>query len=267
MDRRTLHGVSSISALEMDAARALKRRLNDHIQVNSGVYNVIGRVLNGAPDARLHDVTKARKVTTCLLVRIANDLRCIGLVSMRGYAEQACGIAASVYEAAFTVMAIGQNEGLAQEWFDHPDPNRPFRQVRELTRMAMRNLGIPEPERQAKRWYVAYSQLCMAKHMNPLLQATRGFRVEANRVLVTTGPDTSEGSVRLAWFALEHSAGFALTAAGFFGQQYVRKSEQRELATGSRDLHEAIGKLRVAAVARGWHRNPFPDHWKFSGAV
>lgn len=132
--------------------------------------------------------------------------------------------------------------------------------------MGMKSLGIPEPEQQAKRWYAAYSQLCMAKHLNPLLQATRGFRVEANRVLVVTGPDTSQESVSLAWFALEHSAGLALTAAAFLGQKYVRESSQRELAEMSRDLQEMVGKIRAAAVARGWDKNPFPDSWKIDNA-
>ncbi len=102
----------------------------------------------------------------------------------------------------------------------------------------------------------------MAKHLNPLLQATRGFRVEANRVLVVTGPDTSQESVRLSWFALEHSAGLALTAAGFFGQKYVHGSNQKELAAMSRDLQEVLGNLRAAAVARACDKNPFPDYWK-----
>ena len=99
--------------------------------------------------------------------------------------------------------------------------------------------------------------------MNPLIQTTRGFRVEENRVLVATGPDTTEVSVRMAWFALEHSAGLALTAAAFFGQKYVCQSSQKELAARSAELHETLGKLRDAAVTRGWDKNPFPNHWKF----
>ena len=91
----------------------------------------------------------------------------------------------------------------------------------------------------------------------------RGLRVEENRVSVVTGPDSSEETIRLAWFALEHSAGLALTAAGFFGQKYTAQSTQRELAARSRELHEVLGKLREAAVARGWDKNPFPDYWKF----
>jgi hypothetical protein len=165
-----------------------------------------------------------------------------------------------VYEASFAALAIGDDETLAQEWIDHSDPNHPFRSVRKLTLMGMQRLGIPEPEHQAKRWYVTYSQLCMPKHLNPLVQTTRGFRIEENQVWVATGPDTREASVRLTWFALEHSAGFALTVAAFFGQKYARQS--RELAAQSRELHEAVGKLRDAAVARGWDKNPFPDYWK-----
>jgi hypothetical protein len=266
MENEGLGPPRPIAAVELEAVRNLEPQLKDHLQANSDVCNFIGLVLGGAPDARLADVTQARKVTTCLLVRIANDLRCIGLVSVRGYADQACALAPSVYEAAFAIIAIGEDEGLAQEWIDHPDPNHLFRPIRDLTLMGMKSLGILEPEQQAKRWYAAYSQLCMAKHLNPLLQATRGFRVQANRVLVVTGPDTSQESVRLAWFALEHSAGLALTAAGFFGQKYVRGSRQRELAAASRELQELVGNLRAAAVARGWDKNPFPDYWKIHDA-
>lgn len=236
-------------------------RLRDHLQLSSDVYNFIGQVLDAAPDARLSDVTQARKVTTCLLVRMVNDLRCIGVVSVHGYADQACTLAASLYEAAFATLAIGANDGLAQEWIDHADPNAPFKPVRQLTLMAMQNVRVPEPELQAKRWYVQYSQLCLAKHMNPLFQSMRGLRVEENRVLVVTGPDSSDESVRLARFALEHSAGLALTAAKFFGEKYAGQSTQRELAARSRELDEVLDMLRDAAVARGWDKNPFPDDW------
>ena len=98
--------------------------------------------------------------------------------------------------------------------------------------------------------------------MNPLLQASRGFRVEKDQVLVVTGPDTTDASVRLAWYALEHSAGFALTAAAFFGERHARG--HKDLAARSGELHEALGKLIEAAVARGWDKNPFPDRWKFT---
>lgn len=259
-DQSSLSLVRAISEAESEASRTLEPELKDHLQINSDVYNFIGLALEAVPDARLRDVTQARKVTSCLLVRIANDLRCIGVLSIRGYADQACALAASLYEAAFAALAINDNETLAQEWIDHPDPNRLFKSVRELTLMGMRALGIPNAEHQAKRWYITYSQLCMPKHINPLIQTRRGFRIEDYRVWIGTGPDTTDESVRLTWFALEHSAAFALTAAGFFGQKYAR--ENRELVMQNRGLHEAIGKLRDAAVARGWDKNPFPDYWK-----
>jgi hypothetical protein len=264
MENQGRRKVRSISEVETEMASLLVPELRDHLQINSDVYNFVGQVLEAAPDARLRDVTQARKVITCLLVRIANDLRCIGVSSVHGYAEQACTLAASLFEAAFTVLAIGENESLAQEWIDHRDPSVPFRSIRNLTLMAMQNIGIPEPERQAKRWYVNYSQLFLAKHMNPLFQATRGVRVGENQVLIVTGPDSSDESVRLAWFALEHSAGLALTAAGFFGQKNAGQSNQRELAARSRELQEVVGKLREAAAAReGWDENPFPNDWIF----
>jgi hypothetical protein len=142
-DQSSRSAARSIAEAESGAARALEPRLRDHLQINSDVYNFFGLVLEGAPDASLQDVTQARKVTSCLLVRIANDLRCIGVVSLHGYADQACALAASVYEAAFAAIAIGEEETLAQEWIDHSDPNHPFRFVRDLTLMGMGDSASP----------------------------------------------------------------------------------------------------------------------------
>jgi hypothetical protein len=114
MENEGLGPPRPITTVELDAMRVLEPQLKNHLEANSDVYNFVGLVLSGVADARLADVTQARKVTTCLLVRMANDLRCIGLVSIQGYADQACALAASVYEAAFAVMAIGEDEDLAE---------------------------------------------------------------------------------------------------------------------------------------------------------
>src|SRR5258708_38305663 len=123
----------SIAEVEAEAASLLLPKLRDHLQLNSDVYNFIGKGLDAAPNARLADVAQARKVATCLLTRMVNVLRCIGVVSLHGYSDQACTLAASLYEAAFAVLAIGANDDLAQEWIDHADPNSPFRPINQLT--------------------------------------------------------------------------------------------------------------------------------------
>jgi hypothetical protein len=38
------------------------------------------------------------------------------------------------------------------------------------------------------------------------------------------------------------------------------------LAAANGELHEMVAKLRAAAVARGWDKNPFPDYWKIRDA-
>jgi hypothetical protein len=259
METQNKANVRTIAQVELETSRTLGPELKSHLLVNSDVYNFIGSVLEAVPRTKLRDVTQARKVATCLLIRVLNDLRCIGLVSVRGYPEQACALATSVYEASFTALAIGDDEAMAQEWIDHSNPNQPFKPIYDLTLMGMKRSGIAKPENQARRWYISYSQLCMAKHLNPLLQGSRGFQVSKDQVAAVTGPDASQASVRLAWFALEKSAGFALTAGGLFGQMYVSK---KDLAARSGELHNALDKLVAAAVARGWDKNPYPKHWK-----
>ena len=94
-------------------------------------------------------MSQARKVATVLLLRMRDDLRCAGLPALRGYQLQACSLVASIYEAAFAIAAIDSDNDLAQEWIDHDDPNHPFRQALTLTEMALRKLGIPDPEKHA----------------------------------------------------------------------------------------------------------------------
>ena len=56
--------------------------------------------------------------------------------------------------------------------------------------MALRKLGIPDPEEHAARNYLVYRRLCLPKHLNPVFQRRRGLKLHGRQATVKTGPDT-----------------------------------------------------------------------------
>lgn len=57
--------------------------------------------------------------------------------------------------------------------------------------------------------YSQYQQLCMPKHLNPIVERSRGYKLDGNAVQFKPGPDTSELAIRHGWYALERASRFA----------------------------------------------------------
>src|ERR1700739_3527073 len=100
----------SLGEAERLAVDRLNPDLHEHGLISESLYNLIGRILERALNASLREFSQSRKVCTVLLTRLLNDHRCAALVALRGYAEQACTLAASVYEAAVTIAAVGSDD-------------------------------------------------------------------------------------------------------------------------------------------------------------
>ncbi len=226
------------------------------------MYNMIGSVLSRAPEGPLRDISQSRKVATFLLIRLQNDLRCESLLALRGYPDQACTLVASIYEATMTIGVIGSDDSTAQEWIDHDDPNKPFRNIRKMTLEALLKFGAPDPEKNAERNYTTYRELCMPKHLNPLLQKQRGFQIVGSLVTINSGPDASEAAVRMGQFALEKGIGFAFTAAAFFAKEHLRGIDVRDLFDQLREIERDVMSLNEQAVRRWGTKNPYPESWK-----
>jgi hypothetical protein len=248
----------SLAELERDAAQTLEPELREHGLLNERVFNTIGEAANLAAEIPLSQVSQSRKVATVLLLRMRDDLRCAGLLALKGYQLQACSLVGSIYEAAFAIAAINSDDDLAQEWIDHDDPNHPFRQVLPLTEMALRRLGVPNPEEHAARRYLVYRQLCLAKHLNPVFQRQRGLKLLGRRrVTVKSGPDTSEEGVREAWFALEHAAGLAFVATASFVQNHVPAESRAGLTQKLKAIEADVSSLGAKAQKRWGTKPPF----------
>lgn len=158
-----------LEAAERQAVSALAGELAGHLALTEKAFNLIGVAVSSLPEVVVRDLSQSRKVVTALLVRLSNDLRSAVLLAVRGYALQAATLVASMYETAYTIAAVGSNDNLADDWINHDDPTKPFRQVQDLTSAGLVKLGVPNADAQAKIEYRTYRQLCLAKHVNPLL--------------------------------------------------------------------------------------------------
>ncbi len=252
----------SIEEAEIQAIKVLEPQLARHLALTDLGIDVIMLALNRAPDLPVLQVPQSRKVTTALLVRIANDARSAAHLVLRGYSLQAFSIIASTYEAAYTIAAIGSDNNLAQQWIDHDDPTRPFMEVRKMTQKALVELQVQNPDTQTSVEYLNYRQLCMAKHSNPLLQKQHGYKLQGGEVVFMNGPDVSEGSVRVAWFALERAAQLASVAIASFAKNHIPSDLSVDLMNQVKALGVKRNQLVAEAKVRGWGEDPYPGKWR-----
>ncbi len=251
----------SLEAAERQALSILVAELTGHLALTEKAFNLVGVAVSNLPEVPLRDVSQSRKVATALLVRLSNDLRSAALLAPRGYALQAATLVASIYETAYTIAAIGSDDSLADEWINHDDPTKTFRKTPDLTRAGLEKLGVPSVETQAATEYRVYWQLCLAKHVNPVLQTQHGFRFEGGNVVAMNGPDFSEPAVRTAWFALEHAASLTFIALASFITNHVPPEKKAALMKQA----EAIGAdrklLEASAKARWGTEDPEAGKW------
>ncbi len=258
------HRGLSIEETEAAAVKSLSDELAAHNQLAVRAFNLVGSACAALPVRPSSEVPKSCKVANTLLLRISNDLRGVTILANHGYGIQAAALAASLYESAYTVAYIGDNETLAEEWISHEDPKKPFRDVRSLTEKGLSNLGLQTIKEQAEIEYRVYQQLCMPKHANPLFQMRHGIRVEEKerKFVLFNGPDTSQEAVRVCWFALEHSSAAAsFVAATSLVKSHVPPEKSQPLSQEIDALGRLRKRLEEKAKERWGTEDPFPGKW------
>jgi hypothetical protein len=86
--------------------------LRAHFALVDDVFNFLNGVLGAAPEVPLREVSLARHVATGLLVRIANDLRCMTMSALSGYPLQAAAVVATMYEVACAAVCIDSDDSV-----------------------------------------------------------------------------------------------------------------------------------------------------------
>ncbi len=252
----------TLQEAEVKAVEIMRRELGPHLALTQDAHNLIGMALISNPQGPVLDLPLSLKVSTNLLIRIANDLRGTVILAERGYPLQALTLAASVYEAAMQVAYIGSDEKIAREWVDHDKPDAFFKKIEQLTTEVFRKLGIPDADAQAKRDYRVYQQFCMAKHLNPLLQKHYSFQKIGEWVVALNGPDWSDLSIKGAWFALDYSERFVYIALAAFINSHVPSQRQVGLAEQINSFAAKRQELNQAAQKRWGTEDPFQGKWR-----
>jgi hypothetical protein len=194
----------SISKLEANAAAVAAKALAEPLKAAIEVLNLATKVqANDVPEK----LTNARRVKLLLLQRIQNDLRCCMILAQLGYPVQAVTQAATVYEAWATIANIETEED-AVKWLSHDKEYESFGRIGVLTKQAVKN--ITGDVSSADKMYSQYQQLCMCKHLNPIIERNRGYdALEGNVIQYRPGPDTSDLAIKWSWLALECASRFA----------------------------------------------------------
>jgi len=171
----------TINELEEQATQVLAGELSQPLQIVDRVLNLISRV--SALDTS-GTLAKGRIVRLLLLQRLQNDLRCCSLLAPRGYSLQAASQAATVFEGWVTIAAI-VDEPTALLWLRHDKETASFGSIKSLNENAFETI-IGNREK-AKLLYSQYHHLCMPKHLNPMVERLRGFRIEGNEIQFRPG--------------------------------------------------------------------------------
>ena len=251
----------TIEQAEEKAFKQLSEELKAHVELLQLAHNLVGKVELLIPERPLKDTPHSLIVATNLMIRLANDLRCIRTLALQGYPLQALSVASATYETAFTVVYIDADEALAVEWMDHEDPTQPFRYVWTLTRGGLANLGMPNAEEQAKEDYKAYRQMCWAKHINPVLQGQFGFQLIGQKFIGQNGPDVSPEAVRAAWWALDRTGRLAFLALCGFINSHIPEESRHGIVDEVQVLGAKRQELAQVAIQRWGNKDPFEGKW------
>jgi hypothetical protein len=221
--------------LELFAIQVMARELKEPLSVALGVLNLFGDIKVAAERS-----PKALFVTTRLLRRIQNDLRCCVLLAERGYPMQALTLASSIYEGWVTIGSI-KSEQEAEKWLNHKNEKASFGKISNLTYEALKAM-VGNSDR-AKEMYSQYQQLCMAKHLNPVIERAGGF---------DPGPDTSQPAIMEGWRVLERTSAMA-----FFAILTAIDNEEPSL-----DIQEKANRVKTALDdLRAMCRNRWPQNF------
>lgn len=256
-----MHAGESLEDAEQEALKILEPELSHHGELNLQAFNLVGLTLGSLPEQNIQDIPLTRKIATCLLVQISNDLRTSSLLAIKGYSVQAVTIVSSMFESAYCIAAIGSDQSLAEKWVNHDDPTRSFMGVKAMVRQGLINLGHPNVEKQTDIEYRVYSQLCMAKHANPLFQMQHGYIIQEGKVVSINGPTTSEDSIRAAWFAMEHATALTFIGLMSFIKFHMSSQKDGDILRQVLALGAARKQLESKAKERWGTKDPFPGKW------
>ena len=106
----------SVQEDEEKAMEKLWPELQEHVNYLSEVYTLAFNIQNSIAGKRIGDIPDLVRAQLMILMRITDFLRCIQLLALKCYPEQAGTLAASVFELAHTAVLFSRSPDEAGEW-------------------------------------------------------------------------------------------------------------------------------------------------------
>jgi hypothetical protein len=247
--------VSTVQQAEDQAMDKVWPDLQAHVNYLSEVYSLAFKIQMAISGKRIADISDVARAQLMILMRITDFLRCIQLLALKGYPEQAGTLAASIFELSHTAVLFSRSPGEGTQWLransiKQQVPRKLFgANWKDLVRANSEHYGAAE---HAEPEYQVYEQLCWMKHSLPKMQ---DMRVEEDGVSLIFGPHTDERALSHAWFAMEHAG--RLTE--FVIAQLINEFGTEETRTTLHALVTKNTELRNVAIARFGQESPFNE--------
>lgn len=245
----------SVQEDEERAMEMLWPELQEHVNYLSEVYTLAFKIQNSIAGKRIGDIPDVVRAQLMILMRITDFVRCIQLLVVKCYPEQAGTLAASVFELAHTAVLFSRSLDEAKAWLLS---NSIKEQVpRDLFGMNWRALVKANCEHygeagRAEAEYQVYEQLCWMKHSLPKMQ---DMRVEEEGVSLIFGPHTDERAISHAWFAMEHAGRLTEFVVSMLMQTLGTEETRSALEALTAKRQDLFKK----AIARFGGQNPFEE--------
>ena len=206
-----------VRSAEAQATTEMQRQIGCHLSYLDRCYRLLDLAI-GHYDESETRVGSVDYVALLLFGRIANDVRAIWTLARLGYGAQACTLAASVFEHAFTFVDTIIDEEKAAKWTGHADPRHSFLPAKQaINKFIDRMPWSSDQKIKAKdSQCLIYQELCQFKHGNPRSIFPR-VPSDAGYWDNRLGPDTTNFWVCSASVAVLH----AVWCAGLTLQQWV----------------------------------------------
>jgi len=178
----------------------------------------------------------ATKVGFLFITRLENDIRACSLLSQSGYGLQAQVNAATIVEIVGALSYIGQDENRAINWAQHTDKKHSYPpHSADGINATLDALEISDSYVR-ESWHKAYTFMCMAKHVNPILSLNYGLRLLPTGEAYIRGPDDSDQGILLSAKALYNAIFFGTSGIYVASTHCSDSSIKNQLRTNAIEI-------------------------------
>jgi hypothetical protein len=245
--------MTSVQQAEEEASNKVWPDLQAHVMYVNDVYTLAFKIQGAIQGKRIADIRDVARAQLMILMRITDFLRCIQLLTVKCYPEQAGTLAASIFELAHTAVLFTRSTVEATQWlYAHSIKEQVPRKLfganwKDVVKANCEHYGAAD---RADSEYQVYEQLCWMKHSLPKMQ---DMRLDHDGVSLIFGPHTDERALSHAWFSLEHAGRLTEFAMALLMDEFGTAETRANLLA----LAQENDRLRSMAIARFGQDNPF----------